>query len=115
MHSLYHETCLYPVVLGQFAEGLKAFPSNPKSSVTLKCGSEDPKFLEYLRLSVFVLKPNGHSVLEIESEVRSNPPSRAKCHFFIAGMPADFNHLGAAIELWIQKSDEPLRVEWQDG
>jgi hypothetical protein len=115
MHSLYHETCVYPVVLGQFAEGLKSFPSNPKAAVTLKCGSEDPKFLEYLRLCVFVLKPNGHSVLEIESEVRSDPPSREKCHFFIAGMPADFNRLGASIEAWIQRPNELFRMEWQDG
>jgi len=100
-HSLYHETYVYPDQLVAFAEGLKAFPINTEAEVTFECGSKDPKFHDYIRIRAFVLNPNGHSALEIESEVRGAAPVRAESHFFVAGLPADFNNLGKKIATWL--------------
>ena len=114
-HTLYHETYVYPDALAEFGKNLTTFPLHAQAAVMFECGSKDPKFNNYLRLRAFVLRPTGHSALEIESEIRGVPPSRAESHFFIAGMPADFNRLGSELAAWSKSPDEPIRVEWKDG
>jgi hypothetical protein len=114
-HTLYHETYVYPGALAAFGEKLKAFPQDVAAEATMECGSKDPKFHDYLRLHLFVLKPMGMSALEIESVIRGSPPLRAESHFFIPGMPADFNRFGSELVTWVENPDRPLRVEWQDG
>ncbi len=114
-HTLYHETYVYPDALVAFGEKLKAFPQSATSEVALECGSKDPQFHDYIRLHLFVLKPTGSSALEIESEIGGSPPLRAENHFFIPGMPADFNRFGSELVAWVKNPDRPLRVEWQDG
>jgi hypothetical protein len=42
------------------------------------------------------------------------PVLRAEVHFFIPGMPADFNRLGSELTKWLADTSEPLRVEWKN-
>jgi hypothetical protein len=114
-HTAYHETYLYPDSLASFADGLKSFPSATSADVVLESGSKDPKWHDYFRMKVFLLKPTGQSALELESQVRGSPPVRAEFHFFIPGMPADFNRIGAELATWLANPSDPLRVEWQNG
>ena len=114
-HSAYHETYVYPSSLSKFAEGLKGFPSPSGEELALECGSKDPKWHDYFRMRVLLVKPTGQSALEFESEVREDPPFRAECHFFVAGLPADFNRMGAELAAWLAEPAKPLRVEWQNG
>lgn len=112
VHATYGETYLYPEELENFAAALKEFPRGPGDEVVLECGSKDPKSHDYFRLRVFLLRPTGASALEVESEVRGDPPLRAEAHFFIPGMPADFNRMGSAVIAWLRDPDVPLRLEW---
>lgn len=114
-HAAYQETYLYPDSLRSFGEGLKDFPRAVAAEVVLECGSKDPKWHDYLRMRVFLLKPTGQSALELESEVRGDPPVRSESHFFIPGMPADFNRMGSELMHWLADPDKPLRIEWQNG
>ena len=114
-HAAYHETYLYPDSLEAFAAALKEFPRGTADEVVLECGSKDPKYYDYLRMRVFLVKPTGASALELESEVRGDPPVRAEAHFFIPGMPADFNNLGSALIGWLADTSLPLRFEWRSG
>jgi hypothetical protein len=113
-HSVYHETYVYPDALAAFGEKLKAFPQTSTCEVTIECGSREPRFHDYIRLHVFVLKPTGQSALEIESEIRGSPPLSAESRFFISGVPADFNRLGSELVAWVKNPDRPLRAEWQN-
>ena len=113
-HAAYHETYLYADQLAEFADGLRDFPRDASSEVVLECGAKDPKWHDYLRLRVFVVKPTGQSALEIESEIRGDPPVCAESHFFISGMPADFNRLGSALAAWVKSPDDWLSVDWRD-
>ncbi|HET8669301.1 MAG TPA: hypothetical protein VFM05_01385 [Candidatus Saccharimonadales bacterium] len=114
VHATYQETYLYPDDLEEFATALKEFPRSSADEVVLECGSKDPKWYGYLRLRVFLLSRRGISALEVESEVREDPPVRAEAHFFISGMPADFNKMGSALIAWLADTRSPLRVEWKD-
>jgi hypothetical protein len=113
-HATYHETYLYPDSLEAFAAGLKAFPRAVGAEVVLECGSKDPKWHDYLRMRVFLLRPTGHSALELESEIRGDPTVRAEIHFFIPGMPADFNRMGSELIGWLADTSVPLRFEWKN-
>ncbi len=113
-HATYHETYLYPEELEEFATALKEFPRSGADEVVLECGSKEPKWYGYLRLRVFLLSRRGPSALEVESEVRKDPPERAEAHFFIPGMPADFNKMGSALISWLSDTRVPLRIEWRD-
>jgi hypothetical protein len=113
VHATYHnEAYLYPDSLQEFASALKEFPRDSADEVVLESGSKEPKWYGYLRLRVFLLSPRGPSALEVESEVREDPPVRAEAHFFIPGMPADFNRMGAALTSWLADTTHPLRFEW---
>ncbi|HXS92152.1 MAG TPA: hypothetical protein VN705_22535 [Steroidobacteraceae bacterium] len=114
-HAAYHETHLYPDSLASFGEELKGFPRAVDTEVVLECGSKDPKWHDYFRMRVFLLKATGRSALELESEVRGTPPVRAESHFFIPGMPADFNRLGSGLVAWLANPSDPFRVEWRNG
>lgn len=114
-HATYHETYLYPHELEEFASALKEFPRGSTDEIVLESGSKDPKFQEFLRMRVLLLKPTGSSALEIESEVRGDPPLCAETHFFIPGMPADFNRMGSELITWLADSSLPLRIEWRNG
>ena len=114
-HAAYHETYVYPNALATFADGLKNFPPASGAELALECGSKDPKWHDYFRMRALLLGPTGQSALEFESEVRGDPPVRAECHFFVAGMPADFNRMGVELAAWMVEPTEPLRVEWQNG
>ena len=113
VHATYHEVYAYPATLTAFADDLKNFPSNVRSEVVVEFGSRDPHFHNYVRLRVFCLNPSGHSALEIESEARGAPPVCAECHFFIPGMPADFNRLGTMLAAWMEDPRIPMRAEWR--
>ena len=113
VHATYHEGYLYPVSLEEFATALKEFPRDSSDEVVLECGSKDPKWYGYLRMRVFLLSRRGPSALEIESDIREDPPDRAEAHFFIPGMPADFNRMGAALTAWLADTKHPLRIEWR--
>lgn len=97
VHATYHEAYLYPKDLEEFATALKRYPRNSADEVILECGSKDPIWYGYLRLRVFLLSRRGPSALEVESEVREDLPFRAEAHFFIPGMPADFNRMGSGL------------------
>jgi hypothetical protein len=114
VHVTYHETYLYPDDLEEFATALKEFPRSSADEVVLECGSKDPKWYGYLRLRVFLLSRRGTAALEVESEVREDPPVRAEAHFFIPGLPADFNKMGSALIAWLSDTRPPLRFEWKD-
>lgn len=114
-HSAYHETYLYPDSLKEFAERLKEFPRAAGAEVILESGARDPKVHDYFRMRVFLLKATGQSALEFESEVRADPPVCAEVHFFIGGMPADFNRMGQEITLWLANMSTPLLIEWKSG
>ena len=114
-HAAHHETYVYPDDLQAFAADLQEFPQAGGAGVVLECGSKDPKWSDYFRIRVFLLKPTGLSALELESEVRGDPPVRAEIHFFIPGMPADFNRFGSQLSGWLADTSEPLCVEWVDG
>jgi hypothetical protein len=115
LHATYHEAYVYPESLKAFADQLKAFPQTGRAEAILESGSKDPKFYGSLRLRVFCLKPTGQSAMEVESEVRAAPPLFAKGHFYIPGMPADFNRMGHSIASWLEKPDDLLHVEWSNG
>ena len=114
VHAMYHETYLYPDSLEEFATSLKEFPRSSADEVILECGSKDPKWHDYFRMRVFLLKRTGPSALEVESEVRGDPPVRAEAHFFIPGMPADFNRMGSALSAWLTDTRLPMRFEWRN-
>ncbi|HXQ34186.1 MAG TPA: hypothetical protein VN843_09250 [Anaerolineales bacterium] len=114
VHATYHETYLYPDDLEEFATALKEFPQGSADEVVLESGSKDPKFHDYLRLRVFLLSRRGPSALEVESEVRGDPPLRSETHFFIPGLPADFNTMGSELTAWLADTSLPLRVEWRN-
>lgn len=42
-------------------------------------------------------------------------PATASCHFYLPGMPADFNALGTAVSAWLHDPKETLHVEWKNG
>lgn len=113
-HATYNETYVYPADLEEFATALKEFPQSSDDEVVLECGSKDPKWHGYLLMRVFLLSRRGPSALEVESEVREEPPVRAEAHFFIPGMPADFNKIGAALLTWLADTRLPLQIEWTD-
>ena len=113
-HAAYHEIYLYPEDLEAFAAGLKEFPQAAGAEVVLESGSKDPKFYGYFRMRVFLLRPLGQSALELESEVREDPPVSAEVHFFIPGMPADFNRLGSELTRWLADTSAPLVIEWRN-
>lgn len=113
-HAAYHETYLYPDQLAAFAAELKEFPRPGGAEVILESGAKDPKYYDYFRMRVFLLKPLGLSALELESEVRQDPPERAEVHFFIPGMPSDFNRMGSELIKWSADTTAPLVFEWQD-
>ncbi len=113
-HAAYHETYLYPQDLEAFAAGLKDFPQGADAEVVLESGATDPKWHDYFRMRAFLLKPTGYSALEFESEVRGDPPIRAEAHFFLPGLPADFNRLGAELITWLNDTAEPLLFEWKN-
>jgi hypothetical protein len=115
IHAMYHETYLYPESLEEFAAALKDFPQSSTDEVVLESGSKEPKWHDYIPMRVFLLKLTGSSALEIESEVRGGPPVRAEAHFFIRGMPADFNRMGSALIAWLADTRMPLRIEWTDA
>lgn len=115
LHATYHETYVYPDCLKEFATSLTTFPRSSADEVILECGSRDPKWYGYLRLRVFLLSRRGPSALEVESEVRGDPPVRAEAHFFIPGMPADFNRMGSELIAWLPETRLPLRIDWRDG
>src|SRR5690606_28437008 len=98
-----------------FAEALTHFPTGANSEYQLVCGAKDPAWHDYLRMQASLIRATGQSVLEIESQVRGSPPATAECHFYVAGMPADFNAMGAAISAWVQNPREMLHVEWKNG
>jgi hypothetical protein len=114
-HMLYHETYIYPDELMAFAKGMMTFPQNANSEVTMESGSRDPKLSDYIRLRAFVLTPNGHSAIEVESQIPGAAPLLAENHFYIPGLSADFDRLGADMAKWLGMRDEPLQVEWRDG
>jgi hypothetical protein len=114
-HTAYHETYVYPKGLSEFATSLLSFPANLKAEAILECGSKDPQWHDYLRLRVFVLKPTGHSAMEVDSDVRGAPPVCATTHFYATGEPADFNRLGAEILKWLDDPAARLVVEWRDA
>ena len=114
VHAAYHETYLYPDSLEEFAAALKEFPQSSSDEVVLESGSKDPKWHDYLRMRVFLISLRGPSALEFESEVRGDPPVRAEAHFFIPGMPADFNRMGSTLIAWLSDTRLPLRIEWRD-
>ena len=114
VHATYHEGYLYPDSLEEFAIALMEFPRDIADEVVLECGSKDPKWYGYLRLRVFLLTPTGRSALEVESDILEDPPDRAEAHFFIPGMPADFNRMGADLIAWLADTSLPLRFEWRD-
>ena len=114
VHATYHESYLYPDDLEEFATALKEFPRSSGDEVVLECGSQDPKWYGYFRMRVFLLSLRGPSALEIESEVRGDPPVRAEAHFFIPGMPADFNRMGSELIAWLTDTRVPLRIEWRN-
>lgn len=113
-HAAYHETYLYPESLGAFAAWLREFPQANGAEVVLESGSKDTKAYDYFRMRVVLLKPRGQSALEFESEVRGDPPTRAEIHFFIPGMPADFNRMGSELIAWLADTSEPLLIEWKN-
>jgi len=49
----------------------------------------------------FLLSRRGPSALEVESDLREYPPGRAVVHFFMPGMPANFNKLGSELLGWL--------------
>ena len=114
LNAAYHETYLYPDDLEAFAAELKEFPRAAGAEVVLECGSKDPQWYGYFRMRVLLLSRRGPSALEIESEVREDPPVRAECHFFIPGMPADFNRLGSELTRWLADTSAPLCFEWKE-
>ena len=114
-HAAYHETYLYPDQLEAFASGLMEFPQGAGAEVVLESGGKDPNVHDYFRMRVFLLNPLGPSALEIESEVREDPPVRAEIHFFIPGFPADFNRMGSELIRWLRDTSAPLRIEWKNG
>ena len=114
-HMTYHEAYVYPDSLSEFATALLSFPQDLKAEAILTCGSKDPQWYGYLRIRVFVLKPTGHSAMEIESDVRGVPPASATIHFFVPGAPADFNRLGTELLKWLERPAERLVVEWCDA
>jgi hypothetical protein len=114
-HMLYHETYIYPRTLMTFATGLMSFPKNTNSEVTMESGSRDPKFSDYIRIRAFVLAPTGHSAIEVESQLRGIAPRLAETHFFIPGLPADFNRVGKELANWLKSPHAPLHVEWKNG
>ncbi|HEX7331761.1 MAG TPA: hypothetical protein VF290_09685 [Pyrinomonadaceae bacterium] len=113
-HAAYHETYLYPDELEAFASELKEFPRAAGAEVVLESGAKDPKYHDYFRMRVFLLKPLGLSALELESEVREEPPNKAEVHFYIPGMPSDFNRMGAELLAWLADTTAPLVIEWKD-
>jgi hypothetical protein len=114
-HASVQETYLYPDNLAKFADELRSFPRDTKSEVVLESGSKDPKWHDYLRLRVFVLKPTGYSAMEVESDVRGSPPVSATSHFYVPGTPADFNRLGSEMSDWLKNPIGRLVVEWRDA
>ena len=112
-HTAYDEPYLYPDDLEAFANELKEFPRSAGAEVILECGSKDTNAYGYFRMRVFLLKPMGLSALEFESEVRGDPPDRAEAHFFMPGMPADFNRMGSQLIDWLADTTEPLLIEWK--
>lgn len=115
VHAMYGEGYLYPDELEEFATALREFPRSSADEIVLECGSKDPKSYGYLRLRVFLLSLRGPSALEVESEVREDPPIRSEAHFFIPGLPADFNRIGADLTKWLADTRLPLRIEWTNG
>lgn len=113
-HAMHQEVYVYPEALEEFAAGLKEFPRDGAHEVGLRSGSKDPQWYGYLRMRLFLLKPTGLSALEIESEVRLAPPLRAEAHFFIPGLPADFNRIGSELNGWLSDTTRPFRIEWSD-
>lgn len=113
-HAAYHEIYLNPEELEAFAAGLKGFPQGAGAEVVLESGAKDPKFYGYFRMRVFLLRPQGYSALELESEVREDPPVTAEVHFFMPGMPADFNRMGSELTRWLADTSGPLVIEWKD-
>jgi hypothetical protein len=111
-HSAYHETYTYPAGLLKFGEALAAYPNVVSSQVIFEAGSLNPEFHDFFRLKVFMLKVTGQSALEFTSVVRGSPPICSEDHFFVSGLPADFNRLGVALQDWLKKPDVPLVVEW---
>lgn len=105
---------IYPDSLEEFAIALREFPRSSADEVVLECGSKDPKWYGYFRMRVLLLKRTGPSALEVESEVRGDPPVRAEAHFFIPGMPADFNRMGSELIAWLADTRLPLRIKWRD-
>ena len=113
-HAAYHETYLYPESLEAFAAELKGFPQTPDAEVVLESGSKDPAWYDYFRMRVFLVKATGQSVLEFESEIRGDPPHRAESHFFLPGLPADFNRMGSDLSAWLADKSTPLLIEWKN-
>lgn len=113
-HAMHQEVYVYPEALEEFAAGLKEFPRDSAHEVVCESGSKDPQWYGYFRMRLFLLKPTGLSALEIESEVRLAPPLRAEAHFFIPGLPADFNRIGSELNAWPSDTTRPFRIEWSD-
>ena len=113
--SAYHETYVFPEGLAVFAAEITSFPRAADAEVVLECGSKAPNWHDYFRMRVALVKVNGHSALELESEVRKDPPGRPEVHFFIPGMPADFNRMGAELIEWLADTSVPWRFEWRSG
>ena len=97
-----------------FAQQLQEFPQDLKSNVVLELGSQTQEAHDYLLMKVLVLAPTGHSALEYRSRVCGRPPVRADSHFYVPGMPADFNSLGARLVAWLSEPKSPMIFEWDN-
>lgn len=105
----------YPADVESFAMQLQTFPATPTDEVVWESGDPDPKWSGHMLLRAHVLDGLGHSAIEVLMDVRGNPPSRAKSHFFLRCNPADLNELGRRIQAWLPDPTQQLTVEWRDA
>jgi hypothetical protein len=65
-------------------------------------------------MRVFVLKLTGN--LPWKSNLKFVEILRflAEAHFFIPGMPADFNRTASELIAWLADTSLPLQIEWRD-
>ena len=113
-HAATHEAYVYPQHLDEFGAALKAFPFGGAREAVLESGAEDPKFYGHMKLRVFLLSGFGRSALEMQHEIRGEPPHRASATFYILGEPASFNRLGEDICQFVASNSQTMRTEWRD-
>lgn len=102
------EAYFYPEKILEFGRRLQEFPVDISDTVSLECGSSDPKWSCHLYVCAFVLNKAGHTAVEILTDNRRERPDSARSHFFIRCDPLTLNRLGRHLCRWVDAREDAL-------